>query len=94
MEHAQDGSTNKRHFSARRSQTLSASFMFQPICKPASTKTHIKKQHITGAQKDGKFPFRDSQKKSKSTATKMIKFGVFPELDKEKKNVCGCKHSL
>ena len=59
--------------------------MFQPICKPASTKTHIKKQHITGAPKDGKFPFRDSQKKSKSTATKMIKFGVFPELDKEKK---------
>lgn len=61
--------------------------MFQPICKPASTKTHIKKQHITGTQKDGKFSFCDSQKKSKSTAAKMIKLGVVPELDKEKKCV-------
>lgn len=44
-----------------------------------------KKQHITEAQKDGKFPFLDSQKKSKSIASKMIKFGVFPELNREKK---------
>ena len=44
-----------------------------------------KKQHITETQKDGKFPFLDSQKKSKSIASKMINLGVFPELDKEKK---------
>lgn len=85
LENAQDGSTNKRHFSARRSQTLSASFMFQPICNPASTKTHKQKATHHRDSKRWQIPFPWLSEEIKKYCFKNDSLGCFLNWIKKKK---------